>query len=74
LLWELRATLSLARLKAQDGRREEARSELSLIYNRFTEGFESGDLRAARSLLCEPLADEQAVRMLPRSGHGRHKA
>jgi predicted ATPase len=68
LLWELRAALSLAQLKAQHGQREEARSELSLIYDRFTEGFESGDLRAARSLLCEP------VRMLPPSGRGRHKA
>jgi tetratricopeptide (TPR) repeat protein len=72
LLWELRATSSLARLKAQHGRREEARSELSLIYEEFTEGFESGDLRAARSLLCELLADKQIVRVLPSSGRGRH--
>jgi predicted ATPase len=64
--------LSLARLKAQHGRREEARSELSLIYDQFSEGFESGDLRAARNLLRELLGDEQTVRMRP-SGRGRHR-
>jgi predicted ATPase len=74
LLWELRATLSLAQLKAQHGRQDEARSELSLIYGQFTEGFASGDLSAARSLLCELLADEQTVRMLPSSGCGLHRA
>jgi predicted ATPase/DNA-binding winged helix-turn-helix (wHTH) protein len=74
LLWELRATLSLARLKAQHGRREEARSELSLIYDRFTEGFGSGDLCAARSLLCELLADDETVRVVPSSGRSRHRS
>ena len=74
LLWELRATLSLARLKAQLGQREEARLALSLIYNRFTEGFESGDLRAARRLLAELLTGEQAVRLLPSPGRGRQLA
>jgi tetratricopeptide (TPR) repeat protein len=74
LLWELRATLSLARLKAQHGRQDEARSELSLVYGRFTEGFEFGDLSAARSLLCELLGDEKTVCVLPSSGRGRHRA
>jgi predicted ATPase len=71
LLWKLRATLSLARLMVKDGRGEQARSELSLIYDQFTEGFESGDLRAARSLLGERLADKQSVAALPSSERRR---
>src|SRR5271167_4324402 len=38
--WELRATMSLARLLASQGCRDEARSMLSEIYNWFTEGFD----------------------------------
>ena len=69
LLWELRATLGLVRLKARCGRREEAGSELSMIYDQFTEGFEVWDLRAARGLLHELLADKQTVSGA-RSTHG----
>ena len=61
LLWELRATISLARLKARHGLRKEARLKLSMILERFTEGFEAWDLRAARSLLSELFADKQIV-------------
>jgi predicted ATPase len=49
--WELRATVSLARLLAQQGRREEARAMLADIYNWFTEGFDTADLKDAKSLL-----------------------
>jgi predicted ATPase len=45
---ELRATMSLARLLAQQGRREEARTMLDEIYNWFTEGFETADLKDAK--------------------------
>jgi predicted ATPase len=38
--WELRATMSLARLLAKQGKRDKARAILSDIYNWFTEGFE----------------------------------
>jgi tetratricopeptide (TPR) repeat protein len=39
--WELRATSSLARLLAGQGRRDEARTMLGDIYNWFTEGFDT---------------------------------
>jgi predicted ATPase len=49
--WELRATMSLSRLWQQQGRTDEAREVLSGIYGWFTEGFSTGDLREAKSLL-----------------------
>ena len=51
--WELRATTSLARLLASQGRREEARAMLADIYNWFTEGFDTADLKDAKALLEE---------------------
>jgi predicted ATPase len=51
--WELRATLSLARLLMKQGRRDEARSMLATIYNWFTEGFDTADLKDAKALLDE---------------------
>jgi class 3 adenylate cyclase/tetratricopeptide (TPR) repeat protein len=51
--WELRATTSLARLLAGQGRRDEARAMLSEIYNWFTEGFDLPDLKDAKALLDE---------------------
>ena len=49
--WELRAACSLARLKGNDGRATEARSQLATVLEGFTEGRESRDLRLARELL-----------------------
>jgi predicted ATPase len=49
--WELRATTSLARLLASQGRRAEARSMLAEIYGWFTEGFDTADLKDAKTLL-----------------------
>jgi class 3 adenylate cyclase/tetratricopeptide (TPR) repeat protein len=54
--FELRASLSLARLLAQQGRRDEARTMLAEIYNWFTEGFDTADLKDAKALL-EELAE-----------------
>jgi class 3 adenylate cyclase/tetratricopeptide (TPR) repeat protein len=51
--WELRATMSLARLLAKQGKRDEARTMLAGIYNWFTEGFDTADLKDARALLDE---------------------
>jgi predicted ATPase len=51
--WELRATTSLARLLAHEGRRNEARAMLAEIYNWFTEGFDTADLKDAKALLEE---------------------
>ena len=51
--YELRATMSLARLLAKQGRRDEARTMLAAIYNWFTEGFDTADLKDAKALLDE---------------------
>jgi predicted ATPase len=48
---ELRTTMSLARLLDSQGRRDEARTILADIYNWFTEGFDTTDLKDAKSLL-----------------------
>jgi predicted ATPase len=50
---ELRATVSLARLLDQQGKRDEARAMLADIYNWFTEGFDTADLKDAKALLDE---------------------
>jgi class 3 adenylate cyclase/predicted ATPase len=51
--FELRATMSLARLLARQGRRDKARATLADIYNWFTEGFDTADLKDAKALLDE---------------------
>jgi DNA-binding winged helix-turn-helix (wHTH) protein/predicted ATPase len=51
--FELRATTSLARLLAKQGHRDEARTMLAEIYNWFTEGFDTTDLKDAKTLLDE---------------------
>jgi tetratricopeptide (TPR) repeat protein len=50
---ELRATIPLARLLAQQGHRDQARSMLKKIYGWFTEGFDIADLEDAKALLDE---------------------
>ena len=49
--WELRATMSLARLWQRQGRHEEARDALSAVYGTYTEGFTTPDLLDAAALL-----------------------
>ena len=51
--WELRGTASLARLLAKQNRRAEAHTILAEIYNWFTEGFDTADLKDAKALLDE---------------------
>jgi predicted ATPase len=51
--WELRATISLARLLKRQGKSDEARAMLADIYNWFTEGFDTADLKDAKALLDE---------------------
>ena len=51
--WELRATTSLARMLRDSNRRDEARGMLGEIYNWFTEGFDTADLKEAKELLDE---------------------
>jgi predicted ATPase len=48
---ELRAALSLSRLRQQQGQRHQARQLLTEIYSWFTEGFETPDLQEARRWL-----------------------
>jgi predicted ATPase len=50
---ELRATVSLCRLWQAQGKQEQARQMLAEIYNWFTEGFDTVDLRQAKALLEE---------------------
>jgi len=51
LFWELRAAMSLARLWRGQQRVSHARKLLAPVYRRFTEGFETPDLIAAKALL-----------------------
>ena len=51
--WELRAATSLAWLLRDTGRRDEASTMLAEIYNWFTEGFDTPDLKEAKALLDE---------------------
>jgi predicted ATPase len=51
LSWELRAATSLAELWDQYGRTREADQLLSSVYRRFNEGFETSDLKTARTLI-----------------------
>jgi predicted ATPase/DNA-binding winged helix-turn-helix (wHTH) protein len=51
LAWELRAATSLARLMQAQGRSADAMALLQPVYDRFTEGFETADLKAARALI-----------------------
>jgi class 3 adenylate cyclase/tetratricopeptide (TPR) repeat protein len=60
---ELRSTVVLARLLDKQGRRDDARAMLADIYNWFTEGFDTADLKDAKALLEElqarPVLGEQ---------------
>ena len=49
--FELQATTSLARQLARQGHRNKARAMLECIYNWFTEGFDTADLKKAKTLL-----------------------
>jgi tetratricopeptide (TPR) repeat protein len=51
LFWELRVALSLARLLRGQGWSADAKAILRPVYDRFTEGFDTADLRAAKALL-----------------------
>ena len=51
--WELRAAMSMARLWRDQGKRDEARELLAPVYDWFTEGFATVDLKEAKTLLDE---------------------
>ena len=51
LSWELRSALSFARLRVRQDRQDDARQLLAPVYSKFTEGFETPDLRSASAML-----------------------
>ena len=51
--WELRASMSLARLWRDQGKVRQARELLAPVYGWFTEGFDTRDLKDAKALLEE---------------------
>jgi len=59
-LWELRAALSLARLRRDQGQATAARDLLAPVYGWFTEGFDTPDLKDAKALLDELAAPARA--------------
>ena len=52
-LFQLRAACDLARLRLSQGKSDQARELLAPIYNWFTEGFDTPDLKDAKALLDE---------------------
>ncbi len=68
LSWELRSALSLSGLRHNQRRDREARDILESVYHRFTEGFETADLRAAKRLL-ERMVDKLDPRVLEPARH-----
>jgi predicted ATPase len=61
LSWALRTAISLASHWRRSGRYQDAFDFLSPIYSRFTEGFNTQDLRAAQSLLADLSGDLNAT-------------
>jgi predicted ATPase len=51
--WELRAAMRMARLWRDQGKRQQARDLLAPVYGWFTEGFDTLDLKQAKTLLAE---------------------
>jgi len=51
--WELRAAMSMARLRRDQNKRQQAHDFLSPVYGWFTEGFDTLDLKEAKALLDE---------------------
>ena len=49
--WELRAAMSMARLRRDQGKRDAARDLLAPVYGWFTEGFNTLDLKEAKESL-----------------------
>jgi predicted ATPase len=61
LSWELRAATSLSRLLRDQGHFADATALLQSVYDRFSEGFDTADLKAAKALL-DALAEPKALR------------
>ena len=53
LFWELRIAMSLARLRMSQNRHDEAHLALISAYGKFTDGFATADLRAAKAMIAQ---------------------
>ncbi len=71
--WELRAATSLARLRRQQGRPQEAAALLAPILAWFTEGFDTADLKEAKALLAD-LETESSLSALQGGEGGARRA
>jgi predicted ATPase len=81
--WELRAATTLARLLAGGGKCEKALALLRPVYDSFTEGHDTNDLKEARELLTElgiaaasrtHVAASKKPNAIRRKSHARHQA
>ena len=63
--WELRTSIDLARLRLTQERHVEAHDLLAAAYGRFSEGFDTADLKAAKRLL-DDMARPAPARVVPR--------
>jgi predicted ATPase len=59
--WELRAAMSTARLWRDQGKVQQARELLAPVYDWFTEGFDTPDLKEAKALLEELAAKDPSL-------------
>jgi len=59
--WELRGAMSLARLRRQQGKPQEAAALLAPILGWFTEGFDTADLKDAKTLLDKLTIERDAL-------------
>jgi predicted ATPase/DNA-binding winged helix-turn-helix (wHTH) protein len=73
LAWELRTAMSLALLRRKQGRHDEGHGALAAVYDRFTEGFETSDLRAARRLLDELKQPASGLELTPPRSRRLHR-
>jgi predicted ATPase len=65
--WELRASMSLARLWRSQGKVQQARELLAPVYGWFTEGFDTRDLKEAKALALARSALVEATEQLTRA-------
>jgi predicted ATPase len=65
--WELRASMSIARLWRDQGKHQQAHNLLAPVYGWFTEGFDTLDLKEAKGLL-DALSSRVAERATPEFG------
>jgi predicted ATPase/DNA-binding winged helix-turn-helix (wHTH) protein len=62
LFWELRCAMSMARLKLKQNLPKAAQKILAPVYHKFTEGFDTADLRSSRTMLDQLSRSPDVVR------------